>query len=65
MTLALHKAGMSLHFTQVRAMACRGTLRSGLFYCWPLLRNNYIATNLQGSLQVTVVGSLAHVRCDC
>jgi len=31
-------------------------LASGLFYCWSLLRYNYIARNLESSLQGLVVG---------
>ena len=41
---------MSLQFTHGRSFACRGMLAriaSGLFWCWALLRNNYMATNLQ------------------
>jgi len=37
---------------------------SGLFCCWSL-RNNNTATNLQSSLEVTVVGVLLHVSVEC
>jgi len=38
----------------------------GLFYCWSLLRNNTMATNLQGSLHITVAGVLLEiVTWDC
>jgi len=37
-----------LQFTHVPSFACTGGLRkSGLFYCWSLLPNNNMATNLQ------------------
>jgi len=39
-------------------------LPNGLFYCWSLLRNNNMATNLQSSLQVTIVGRLSRVSVD-
>jgi len=59
MTLTLHKrqlgsqlrcrAVMSLQFTHVLALPAEaGTkVANGLFYCWSLLRNDNMATNLQ------------------
>jgi len=39
-------------------------LASGLFYSWSLLRSNKTATNLQYSLQVTILGVLSHVTAE-
>jgi len=58
MTLTAQEAGalfwchvaMSLQFTHVGSFACRGRfpkLAIGKFYCWALLRNNYMAANLE------------------
>jgi len=40
-------------------------LASALFYCWSLLRNNNMATNLQRLLQITVKGVLPHATVEC
>jgi len=39
-------------------------LASALFCNWALLRNNYMATIFEGSLQVTVVGVLPLVTAE-
>jgi len=35
--------------------------RERIFYYWPLLRNNSMATNFEDALQVMLLGVLPHV----
>jgi len=60
---------MSLQFTRVCSFAHRrqvAKLGSELFYYWPLLRNNNMATKqtFDDALQLTVVGVLPYVTVE-
>jgi len=53
----MHAVMMSMQFTHDHSFICRVTSfnLSTLFHCCSLLRNNNMATNLKGLLQVTIV----------
>jgi len=56
---------LAVHLNQLFCLQRQvAKLGSELFYYWPLLRNNNMATIFEDALEVTVVGVLPHVTIE-